>query len=171
MNKVTVGNMPELPYAMEEALNRLRINISFLGTDIRKIMVISTTPDEGKSFVTMQLWRQMAETGTPSILLDADLRKSVTADKYEIKRDDGQKIKGMSHYLANDYSIEDAILQTQWESGAMLPNTDNVVNPSMLLESDRFAQMLDELAEKYRYVFVDSPPLSLVSDGERIGNL
>ncbi len=56
MNEVTIGNMPTLPYAVEEAVNRLRINISFLGSDIKKkIMVISTMPDEGKSFVTMQL--------------------------------------------------------------------------------------------------------------------
>lgn len=150
---------------------RLRVNISFLGTDIRKIMVISTMPDEGKSFVAMQLWHQMAEMGTPSILLDADMRKSVMSDKYEIVPEDGEKIRGTSHYLASDYFIGEAIYKTQWEYGDILPNTDNVINPSMLLESDRFAEMLDYMAEKYRYVFVDSPPLNLVSDGERIGNL
>ncbi len=171
MSKVNVNNMPELPYAMEEAINRLRINISFLGTDIKKIMVISSMPDEGKSFVTMQLWHQMAEAGTSTILLDADMRKSVMIDKYEVVSEDGKKIKGMSHYLANDYPLEQAILHTQWENGDLIPNTDNVINPSMLLESEHFASMLDELAAKYRYVFVDSPPLSMVSDGERIGNL
>jgi Mrp family chromosome partitioning ATPase len=41
----------------------------------------------------------------------------------------------------------------------------------MLLESDRFNALLDGLAKRYRYVFIDSPPLGLVSDGERIGNL
>ena len=41
----------------------------------------------------------------------------------------------------------------------------------MLLESNRFEEMLAYMEEKYRYVFIDSPPLSLVSDGERIGNL
>ena len=40
MNEVTIGNMPTLPYAVEEAVNRLRINISFLGSDIKKIMVV-----------------------------------------------------------------------------------------------------------------------------------
>lgn len=53
MSKVTMANFPELPYAVEEAVNRLRININFLGNDIRKIMVVSTMPNEGKSFVTM----------------------------------------------------------------------------------------------------------------------
>lgn len=84
MKSIKINNMPDLPYAMEEAVNRLRINISFLGTKIKKIMIISTEPNEGKSFVAMQLWKQIAEAGTPSILLDADMRKSVMADKYEI---------------------------------------------------------------------------------------
>ena len=52
--------MPKLPYAVEEALNRLRVNVSFLGSKVKKIMVISSAPDEGKSFIAMQLWRQMA---------------------------------------------------------------------------------------------------------------
>ncbi len=170
MKTVNVKNMPELPYAMEEAINRLRINISFLGTDIRKIMVISTMPNEGKSFVAMQLWHQIAVAGTSTLLLDADLRKSVMTDKYDIVSEQGT-IQGTSHYLANDYSIQDAILHTQWENGDILPNVDNVVNPSMLLESERFEEMLHYVEEKYRYIFVDSPPLNLVSDGERIGNL
>lgn len=175
MKTVTFGNMPELPYAMEEAINRLRINISFLGTDIRKIMVVSTMPNEGKSFVAMQLWSQIAQAGTSTLLLDADLRKSVMVDKYEIsmKKESKKKdsMQGTSHFLANNYPIEEAIFHTQWEHGDILPNVDNVVNPSMLLESKRFEDMLAYMDEKYRYVFLDVPPLSLVSDGERIGNL
>lgn len=170
-NKVTLGNMPSLPYAIEEAVNRLRVNMSFLGEDVKKIMVISTMPDEGKSFVTMQLWRQMAETGIDSVLVDADMRKSVMVDKYDIKKEDGGKILGCSYYLANDIPLEQAVLKTQYEHGDILPNNDNVVNPSILLENHKFADMLDEIAGKYRYVFVDAPPLNLVSDGERIGSL
>ncbi len=170
-NKITIGNMPELPYAIEEAVNRLRVNMSFLGEDIKKIMVVSTMPDEGKSFVTMQLWRQMAQTGVDSILVDADMRKSVMVDKYALQREDGEKINGSSYYLANDIALDQAILKTEYEHGDIIPNNDNVVNPSILLESRKFADMLDQLADRYRYVFVDAPPLNLVSDGERIGSL
>ena len=171
MRKIHIDNMPELPYAMEEAINRVRINISFLGTDVRKIMVISTLPNEGKSFVAMQLWHQIAQAGTPTILLDGDMRKSVMADKYEIVSEDKKELRGISHYLSSDDSIKDAVYKTQWENGDILPNIDNVVNPSMLLESERFEEMLHYMEKRYRYVFIDSPPLSLVSDGERIGNL
>lgn len=171
MKKLNMEQMPDLPYAMEEAVNRLRINIGFLGNNIRKIMVISTMPNEGKSFVTMNLWYQMAQAGTSSILADTDLRKSVMVEKYGMTVDGEEKIQGTSHYLAGDQKLEDVILHTDLEHGDILPNTDNVINPSMLLESKRFEDMLDQLSEKYRYVFVDAPPLNLVSDGERIGNL
>lgn len=90
-NRATVQNMPKLPYAVEEALNRLRVNVSFLGSKVKKIMVISSAPDEGKSFIAMQLWRQMAEAGSKSILVDMDLRKSVMVDKYQIVREDNGK--------------------------------------------------------------------------------
>lgn len=171
-NLITFNNMPTLPYAVEEAVNRLRINISFLGKDVRKIMIISSEPNEGKSFVAMQLWQQMAKVGTPSCLVDADLRNSVTTDKCGIARLDGAKITGASQYLAGEYSIEDTLLTPQDMPGsAILPNTENIINPSMLIEGKRFEDTLDELAEKYRYVFVDAPPLNLVSDGEKIGNL
>lgn len=49
-NRATVRNMPKLPYAVEEALNRLRVNVSFLGSKVKKIMVISSAPDEGKFY-------------------------------------------------------------------------------------------------------------------------
>jgi len=170
-HKVKINNMPELPYAIEEAVNRLRVNLSFLGTDVKKIMVISTTPDEGKSFVAMQLWRQLAEVGESSILVDADMRKSVMVDKYEIVREDGEKIRGNSYYLSNNIALEDAVLATEYEGSGILPNIDNVVNPARLLEGNRFKETLDELSEAYRYVIIDAPPLNLVSDGERIGSL
>ena len=171
MRTVKIENMPELPYAIEEAVNRLRINIGFMGTDVRKIMVISTMPDEGKSFVTIQLWRQLAETGISTVLLDADMRKSVMSDKYQITLEDTGTLRGTSQYLSGDSSLEDALYHTQFEQGDILPNTDNVVNPSRLLESERFADMLEKMSERYRYVLVDSAPLNIVSDGERIGHL
>lgn len=168
--KINIGNMPELPYALEEALNRLRINISFLRKDIRKIMVISTTPDEGKSFITMQLWRQMAGAGVDSVLVDADLRKSVMVEKYEMKAESG-KLQGMTSYLSQDMSLQKVVYETNLEHAYLLPNIDNVVNPSMLLEGTSFKDALKELSENFRYVFIDAPPLGLVSDGEKIGSL
>ncbi len=171
MNKIIIENNPELPYAVEEALNRLRINISFLGENVKKIMVISTTPDEGKSFVAMQLWRQVSASGVKSILIDADLRKSIMTDKYKMTCENDSKIYGTSYVLANNVPLENAAYTTNIPNADILPNADNVVNPSMLLDSARFEELIEYMDKNYRYVFIDSPPLDLVSDGERIASV
>ena len=169
--KAIIGNNPELPYAIEEAINRLRINISFLGSDIRKIMIISSEPNEGKSFIAMNLWKQMALAGEKTILVDADMRKSVMAETYQISREDGKELWGLSHMLSSNKKLGDCLMTTEYQYGDLLVNTSNIVNPSMLLESSRFKELIDLLGKYYRYVFLDVPPLGLVADAERIGNI
>ena len=169
--KAIFGFDPQLPYSIEEAINRLRINVSFFGTDIRKIMIISSEPNEGKSFLAMNLWKQMALTGEKTILVDVDLRKSVMVENYRIAREDGKELWGLSHFLSDNKKLEDCILTTYMPCGDLLPNVNNIVNPSLLLESHRFSELLDVLARQYRYVFLDAPPLGLVSDAEKIGSL
>ena len=98
MNKLQIGKMPQLPFEVSEAINQLRINLSFCGSDVKTIMITSSTPNEGKSFVTMQLWRMIAELGTPAVLIDCDFRKSEMRSKYGMSTS-GQLIGGV-HYLA-----------------------------------------------------------------------
>ena len=162
---------PELPYAIEEAVNRLRINISFLGKDVRKIMIASSEPNEGKSFVAFHLWDQIARSGEKAVLIDSDMRNSNMFVKYAMKRFDGKEPLGLSHYLSRDIELSEVLMHTETPTGDMIPNVENIVNPSMLLENSKFQELLDRMAAEYRYVFIDVPPLSIVSDGERIGNL
>ena len=171
MNKIKMDSIQELPYAVEESINRLRINVSFLGNEIKKIMVVSTLPNEGKSFVTMQMWKQMANAGIKSVLVDADMRNSVLVKKNDMERQDGKEMKGLANYLAEDFSLDEVTYESPFENGYIIPNVENIINPSMLLESDKFGNMLNQLAEDYRYVFVDAPPLGLVSDAEKIGSM
>ena len=170
-NKITFGVTPQIPYAIEEAVNRLRINIGFLGSDIRKIMLVSSEPNEGKSFVAMNIWSQMARAGEHAVLIDADMRNSVMCRTYDMAREDGGELMGLSHYLSGSAGIKDVMFHTQHPAGDIIPNVENTVNPSMLLETEKFRSLLDALADRYRYVFIDAPPLGLVSDAERIGNI
>lgn len=171
MNKIKMDSIQEIPYAVEEAINRLRINVSFLGNEIKKIMVVSTLPNEGKTFVTMQIWKQMANAGIKSVLVDADMRNSVLVKKNDMERQDGKEMKGLANYLAEDFSLDEVTYESPFENGDIIPNVENIINPSMLLEGDKFGNMLNELSKDYRYVFVDAPPLGLVSDAEKIGSM
>ncbi|MGN0336609.1 MAG: CpsD/CapB family tyrosine-protein kinase [Lachnospiraceae bacterium] len=171
LHKIVMDDLPELPYAVEEAINRLRVNISFLGSDIKTIMVTSTMPNEGKSFVSLHLWRQLAQAGIPTLFVDIDLRKSVLVEKYSMHREDDQTMHGTSYYLANKIPLSEVVFQSEIPNGYILPNVDNVINPSMLLESNRFKMMFEQMKAAFRYVIIDVPPLNLVSDGEKIGSL
>lgn len=170
-NMMEFGLTPQLPYSVQEAVNRLRINMSFTGSDVRKIMVVSSEPNEGKSFICINLWNQMAEAGEKTVLLDADMRNSTVFKKYKLNRTDGKEMKGTSHYLAGSAELDEVLMHTKYGDGDFLPNIENVINPSMLLETNKFGKLLDTLADRYRYVFVDAPPLGLVSDAEKIGSL
>ena len=162
-------NLPDLPFALEEAMNRLRVNIKFCGNQTRKILVTSSIPNEGKSFVSVQLWRMLAEAGTPTLMLDLDLRNSVLSSRHDMKSDG--EIIGLNYYLSGMNEIDDVIYETNVENGFVIPVTNLLENPSVLFEDPRFAELLEELSKRYRYIIVDSPPLIDVADGAMIASL
>ena len=69
-------------YRIKEAFKTLRTNIEFSGADLKVIAVTSCTPNEGKSSVAMELAKAFAEAGKRTLLIDADMRKSVLVKKY-----------------------------------------------------------------------------------------
>ena len=164
------ANMPELPYAVDEAINRLRINMEFMGDEVRKILVVSTLPNEGKSFIAMQLWRKISESGKECVLVDGDLRKSVMVTKYELTRDDGKRMRGMSNLLAGSCKVEDVLFQTNIRNGYIAPNTENAPRPALLFQNGRMEKFLNLLASEYPATLIDIAPLNLVSDGELVGS-
>lgn len=168
MEKINL-DLPELPYAVEEALNRLRINIKFCGKNTKIILVVSSTPNEGKSFVSVQLWRMLAEAGFRTVLVDTDLRKSVLKSRHNFA--DNENLRGLDYYLSGQAEYEDVVYETNVENGDMVPCTNLLENPSSLLEDARFRELFGKLSEKYRYVIVDSAPLIDVADGALIASM
>ena len=159
MNQINM-TLPALPYAVEEAMNRLRVNIKFCGKNTKKILVISSVPNEGKSSVSVQLWKMLAEAGFPSVLVDVDLRKSMLKSRHNFSYEG--ELKGLDYYLSGLAEYQDVIYKTNIENGYIVPCSNLLENPSALLEDPRMKEMLDQLAEDYRYVIIDSPPLDSV---------
>ena len=161
-------NIQALPYAVEEAMNRLRVNIKFCGKNTKKILVISSVPNEGKSTVSVHLWKMLAEAGFPSVLVDLDLRKSVLKDWLEFKSEG--EIQGLDYYLSGLSEYQNVVYETNISNGYIVPVSNLLENPSALLEDPRMEELLDRLAEDYRYVIIDSPPLDSVADGALIAS-
>ena len=168
MKQLTI-TLPELPYAVEEAMNRLRINIKFCGKNTRKILLTSCLPNEGKSTISAYLWKMLAEAGFPTVLVDVDLRKSVMKKRFQIEYE--EDMKGLNHYLSGMAEYEEVVYETNIQNGYIVPCTQLLEDPSALLEDVRFQELLDKLAQNYRFVIIDTPPLGSVSDGALISSM
>lgn len=81
MEKIQLS-IPKLPYAVEEAMNRLRVNVKFCGKNTKRILITSSVPNEGKSMVSVQLWKMLSEAGFKTVLVDCDLRKSTLKNRH-----------------------------------------------------------------------------------------
>ena len=77
MQNVTLNFRSEDDYKSREAFKSLRSNVEFCGDDVKVVAVTSCTPNEGKSSVAMEMAKAFAAAGNKTLLIDADMRKSV----------------------------------------------------------------------------------------------
>lgn len=167
MKTLDIKNLPDLSFDVQEALNQFRINLGFCGDNIKKVMITSSVPNEGKSFISVQLWKMMAEVGVNTLLIDCDLRNSEMRSKIGISYPDGS-VLGCAHYLAGKARLDDVLYKTNIKNGYMIPCGGTVVNPAMILESKAFNQMLEQVTDVFDFIIIDTPPLSNVADGLNI---
>ena len=169
MKSLTIKDKGTLSYASREALNRLRINFDFCGDQYKKVMITSSSPDEGKSFISFHLWRVLAESGRRVVLVDADLRRSVMRIQHQLSAGaDTKKALGLAHYLAGNATLEDVLYESDIENGFMVPTFRTVANPVLLLQNPRFGEMMEKLGEQFDIILVDTPPLNSVADGLQV---
>ena len=151
-----------MTFAAQEAYKTLRTNLEYTlsDSDCRVIGITSANRMEGKSFTAVNLARSIAETGKPTLLIDADMRLPTVYKKISgIK-----KAPGLSELLAGIITGGEAIQSTDQKrlnvmaAGAIPPN------PAELLGSKRFETMIGMLKNSYKYIIVDLPPITIVSD-------
>ena len=145
-----------------EAYKKLRANLLFsLASASKKIVLVSSPePNVGKSTTCGNLAVMMAQTGSKVLLVDADLRKPTLHKIFHVS-----KSGGITRHLINLCDWEECV------SKEVAPNLDLVTsgpippNPSELLGSARMVQFLNQAAEVYDYVIIDTPPVNVVTDG------
>ncbi len=167
MKMVALKNLPELSYAGNEAINTLCTNLTFSGESIRKIMLTSCHASEGKSFLTMNIVRTLAKLEKKVVMVDLDLRKSVTARRYLVYEEGS--LRGATHYLAGMASMDEIIYEVQdMPNLCIVPCGRNVSNSLPLVSSPKLAELLDTLAQQADYVIVDAPPVGMLIDAAKI---
>ena len=122
MKQLKITKFPALDYAGNEAFNTLSTNLSFAGASVKKIMITSCHAAEGKSYLSMNLMRTLAQRGIKVALVDADLRRSMVNSDYGLKYEDGRSDgKGLSHFLAGMVGMDEVIYQTDIPNAIMVP--------------------------------------------------
>ncbi len=166
MQKATIQQNLELDYAGTEALNTICSNLIFSGKNVRKIVVTSCEPNDGKSFVAMQIAYNMAKRGKRVLLLDADLRLSVLNAHYNI-----QLIGlgyGLAHLLSGQCQLEEIIYETNIPNVFLIPIGTDVQAPLSLIATPDFDNLVQAMGAGFDMVIIDAPPIGLVIDAAEI---
>lgn len=150
----------QLTYAVEESYKSLRTNLFFCGREKRAIAITSCRPREGKSLVSLNLAKSLAEAQKQVIYIDADLRNSALLGKIKLTR----KKAGLAYFLSGQASYEKIICSSNYENLDVILTGSFPPNPAELLGRKEFKQLLDTLRERYDYVIVDTPPICSVID-------
>lgn len=146
--------------AASESFRTLRTNLQFVDVDAppRSIVVTSAHQGDGKSSVAINLARVLALAGTPTVLVDCDLRRPRIAPALDL--DDAV---GLTDVLAGRLPLSEAI-QVVGEEGLEVLVAGRVPpNPSELLGSRRMRALIETLSREHT-VIIDAPPLLPVID-------
>ena len=158
MSELITKYDPKSP--ISEVFRLLRTNIQYINKDEKStaIMLTSTTPANGKTFVTANLAITLAQANKRVILVDSDIRKPRLHKVFEL-----ENTMGLSDYLRNS-SDGLYIRKTNIENLSIVTAGTMVNNPSELIGQEKFKKTIEALKEKYDYVIIDSSPILMVTD-------
>lgn len=149
----------ESPFLITEAYKSLRTNLIFMLQGNKKVIAFtSSMASEGKTTSVLNVAITFAQTGSKTLVIDMDMRKPRVHRYFEIPSS-----PGLSDRLGN-FTKEIPISKTEYENLDVLPVGTIPPSPPELLMSDAFGEILDELREKYDYIFIDTPPIHVVTD-------
>jgi capsular exopolysaccharide synthesis family protein len=129
------------------------------GGKIKTLLVTSAEPGDGKTTSASNLAIAIAQTGRSILLLDADFRKPTQHKNLDVKDN-----IGLSSVLAGVTTLDRAIQRTGVDGLDILPCGPVPENPSEILNSQEFGELIDKLALKYDHILFDSPPVNRVTD-------
>jgi len=129
---------------------------------LKTILVVSAIPGEGKSFCAANLAAAFAQAGLKTLLIDADLRLPTLHTYFNVPAD--VRSSGFTDVLSGRATIESSVIPSPIPTLSLLLTTNPADSPAELLSGIRLPLLLDEAAQKYDRVVIDSAPLNAVSD-------
>jgi len=151
-----------------EAFRSLYTNIRLLGSDtqIRSIVISSSTPGEGKSTISVYLAQAAAALGQRVLLVDADLRRPKVHERLGLVN-----TFGLSNVISLDLEVERVIQQAPGESNLFILTAGQIPpDPTKLLSSQKMQNLMGQFKDAYDLVIYDTPPLVGLADTKLIAS-
>ncbi|CIO24685.1 capsular polysaccharide biosynthesis protein Cps14D [Streptococcus pneumoniae] len=144
----------------EEYYNALCTNIQLSGDKLKVISVTSTNPGEGKTTTSVSIARSFARAGYKTLLIDGDIRNSVMSGFFKSR----EKITGLTEFLSGTADLSHGLCDTNIENLFVVQSGTVSPNPTALLQSKNFNDMIETLRKYFDYIIVDTPPIGIVID-------
>lgn len=145
-----------------EAYKAARTNIMFsLNNEkgCKKVVITSPTSGEGKTTTCINLACTFAETGARVLVIDSDLRAPRLHKYFGILNE-----KGLSNILAGFNNVDDCIIKSVRDNLDCLTSGPIPPNPVELVSADGMKELMENISQKYDYIFIDTPPINIVTD-------
>ncbi|MDZ7315754.1 MAG: polysaccharide biosynthesis tyrosine autokinase, partial [candidate division KSB1 bacterium] len=155
-----------------DAYRHVRTNLQFADVDnsLRRLLVTSSIPGEGKTLTTANLAISFAELGKRVLVVEADLRKPHMHILFNLRRS-----PGLADYLARDLALDKVIYLTHVPNVFVIPAGTVPPNPGMILASQKMSELITKLEHNFDIVLCDTPPVISVTDAvilsKTVGNV
>lgn len=145
-----------------ESLRSMRTAIHFALSSARNnlITISGPAPEIGKSFISTNLATILAQSDKRVLIIDADLRRGYLHKYFNL---DTQP--GLTELLNGQQNLETVIRHTEVPGLSVISRGKRPANPSELLSSNQFKNLLEQMSEKFDHVIIDTPPVLAVTDG------
>lgn len=144
----------------EEYYNALCTNIQLSGDKLKVISVTSVSPGEGKTTTSVNIACSFARAGYKTLLIDGDTRNSVISGFFKSR----EKITGLTEFLSGTADLSHGLCDTNIENLFVVQSGSVSPNPTALLQSKNFNDMIETLRKYFDYIIVDTAPIGIVID-------
>ena len=146
---------------ISEQYRTIRTNIEYSNVDqnTKTILVTSSDKNEGKTTTVSNLAVSFANLNKKVLLIDCDLRNASIHKMFRLNN-----IYGLTDILAKDRAVDKCIQKTELENLYVLTAGAIPPNPAEILSSEKMKNLIEDLKNIYDYIFIDTPPIGLVTD-------
>lgn len=147
---------------VSEKVRGIRSNIMFSGVEeVQSIIVTSEKPAAGKSIISANIAITYAQAGYKTLIIDGDMRKPTQHYHFETTNYDG-----LSNLIIGKSNFDKSIIKTRVKNLDLMTAGPTPPNPSELIGSGAFENILRDLNEIYDFILIDTPPIISVTDAQ-----